>query len=416
MDVTNWREDAQPERSDDRPEAGDISGARDFRTTDEEFGSESEKTQVLRAVATQSAERTEVLEQAAPTEVLAPTWFDKDQPPRIPHQPETEFGADEAYEGYGSDDPYGRGGTYGLDQTTGLDQAHGPDRTTGPDQAHGLDQARDSEPNRALGHHEPYDLNEMTIQLDGVGRRLDGSFSGRTDGGADHPAVQEDSDGPVFVDESGRRNRHFRRLGTFIALACAVYALVIVVTMVSGNSSAPWIPMPEQHKKPSDTSESTPADGPAGSASPGASLSPGAGTPSPGGTMTAPDSGTGSSGSSSASDTGSGPNSSATEGSGTIGGSGGTNPTTGTGTGGTNPTTGTGGTKPTNDPRPTEPTTDPDPTVPTTDPVPTAPTTGTQASGPKDQTPVSEVPSSSEISDNPTDPSTLGSASTENIL
>ena len=64
-----------------------------------------------------------------------------------------------------------------------------------------------------IGHtHEP---NEVTVQLDGLGRQL-----------AELPAgtrlPPDGSDGPVFVDESGRRSKKFRRLGWVLAIACAV--------------------------------------------------------------------------------------------------------------------------------------------------------------------------------------------------
>ncbi|MFC9845546.1 hypothetical protein ACFWFF_08540 [Streptomyces sp. NPDC060223] len=83
----------------------------------------------------------------------------------------------------------------------------------------------------------------MTIQLDGTGRQLDDWLVKQTKGA---PAAQESSDGPVFVDESGRRSRRFRRLGMVVGVACAVYAVVILVTLLSGNSNAPWIPVPGQ--------------------------------------------------------------------------------------------------------------------------------------------------------------------------
>ncbi|MFI6357551.1 hypothetical protein ACIBJF_34085 [Streptomyces sp. NPDC050743] len=56
----------------------------------------------------------------------------------------------------------------------------------------------------------------------------------------------DDSDGPVFVDASGRRSRRFRRLGVAVGLACAAYPVVILVTLLSGNSSAPWLPVPDR--------------------------------------------------------------------------------------------------------------------------------------------------------------------------
>ncbi|MEV5955884.1 hypothetical protein AB0M11_19285 [Streptomyces sp. NPDC051987] len=52
---------------------------------------------------------------------------------------------------------------------------------------------------------------------------------------------------PVLVDESGRRSRRLRRLGMAVGLACAVYAVVIVVTLLSGSSDAPWLPVPGQN-------------------------------------------------------------------------------------------------------------------------------------------------------------------------
>ncbi|MFJ9154233.1 hypothetical protein ACIRP7_40720 [Streptomyces sp. NPDC102270] len=88
----------------------------------------------------------------------------------------------------------------------------------------------------AGGTHDPH---EVTVQLDAVSVNDDGRIEGRPggDGGS------EGSDGPVFVDESGRRSRRFRRIGIAVGLACAVYAVVIVVTLLSGNSNAPWLPM-----------------------------------------------------------------------------------------------------------------------------------------------------------------------------
>ncbi|MEU6992378.1 hypothetical protein ABZ953_17175 [Streptomyces sp. NPDC046465] len=74
------------------------------------------------------------------------------------------------------------------------------------------------------------------MQIDGLGRQL-----------ADLPAEpgQEGAaDGPVFVDATGRRGRRYRRFGVIVGIACAVYAAVIVGTLFSGNSSAPWLPMP----------------------------------------------------------------------------------------------------------------------------------------------------------------------------
>ncbi|MFE2379291.1 hypothetical protein [Streptomyces sp. NPDC059398] len=59
------------------------------------------------------------------------------------------------------------------------------------------------------------------------------------------------ADRPVFVDASGRRGRQYRRIGWLIALACASYAVLLVATVVGGDSTAPWllIPGPAHGKK-----------------------------------------------------------------------------------------------------------------------------------------------------------------------
>ncbi|MEU6589236.1 hypothetical protein ABZ923_08385 [Streptomyces sp. NPDC046881] len=90
------------------------------------------------------------------------------------------------------------------------------------------------------------------------------------------------SDGPVFVDESGRRSRRFRRLGQAVAVACAGYAAVIVATLLSGNSAAPWLPVPGQHAdRPASKVDTSPL--------PSASTTP---TPPGTGTVTGPAVGT----------------------------------------------------------------------------------------------------------------------------
>ncbi|MFJ9346966.1 hypothetical protein [Streptomyces sp. NPDC101237] len=69
----------------------------------------------------------------------------------------------------------------------------------------------------------------------------------------------EVSDAPVFVDASGRRSRRFRRIGTAVGLACGVYAVVIVVTLLSGSSDAPWLPVPGQnHDRPAGKVDDSP--------------------------------------------------------------------------------------------------------------------------------------------------------------
>ncbi|MFE2584671.1 hypothetical protein [Streptomyces sp. NPDC059378] len=96
----------------------------------------------------------------------------------------------------------------------------------------------------------------MTVQMDAV---QFGETVKRTakDGGG-----QEPSDAPVFVDESGRRSRTFRRIGIAVGIACAAYAAVIVVTLLSGNSSAPWLPVPvpgQDDDKPAGQVDTSPA-------------------------------------------------------------------------------------------------------------------------------------------------------------
>ncbi|WP_187286090.1 hypothetical protein [Streptomyces sp. ME109] len=98
-----------------------------------------------------------------------------------------------------------------------------------------------------------HDPHEVTVQLDGTGRRLEGGTAGRTGdapGASGGPVGADGSDAPVFVDASGRRSRRFRRLGILVGVACAVYAVVIVATLLSGNSEAPWLPVPGQEDDP----------------------------------------------------------------------------------------------------------------------------------------------------------------------
>ena len=82
------------------------------------------------------------------------------------------------------------------------------------------------------------DPDEVTVQLDGSAPQ--GEAGGKPGTGNDG------SDKPVFVDESGRRSRRYRRIGMAIGIACAVYAVVIVITLLSGSSDAPWLPVPGQ--------------------------------------------------------------------------------------------------------------------------------------------------------------------------
>ncbi|MFE6178568.1 hypothetical protein [Streptomyces sp. NPDC056464] len=236
-----------------------------------------------------------------------------------------------------------------------------------------------AQPGRSGATHDPH---EVTVQLDGVALQLDGMMRAAKDG----PRGGEGSDGPVFVDESGRRSRRFRRIGMAVGLACAVYAVVIVATLLSGNSDAPWLPVESPKEQPAgkvDTpplpAESAPQPTATGSVSPGASPTAGTGTTaSPDADATAPDA------SATAEDSGTSadPKPTATK------------------------TTRDPGTNPTADPDPTtEPTTDPDPdpsptdgggpTEEPTDPATTdEPATGTVANGPSDPTPIAQEPDS----------------------
>ncbi|MFJ5263510.1 hypothetical protein ACIQAC_23910 [Streptomyces sp. NPDC088387] len=87
-----------------------------------------------------------------------------------------------------------------------------------------------------------HDPHEVTVQLDAVQLGAAAAVRAVPRGG------HEGSDGPVFVDETGRRSRRFRRIGIAVAVACAVYAVVIVGTLMSGNSNAPWLPVPGQQE------------------------------------------------------------------------------------------------------------------------------------------------------------------------
>ncbi|MDF3297769.1 translation initiation factor IF-2 [Streptomyces tropicalis] len=131
------------------------------------------------------------------------------------------------------------------------------------------------------------DPNELTVRLDRAAEPGDPSAArdpgGRGGGG---------SDGPVFVDESGRRSRRFRRFGMGVGLTCAVYAVVIVVTLVSGNSNAPWLPVPGQaDDAPAGKVDTSPVPSdparPPGTGS--GAVAPGTVVTAPGGTRATPD-------------------------------------------------------------------------------------------------------------------------------
>ncbi|MFD0414857.1 translation initiation factor IF-2 [Streptomyces sp. NPDC127108] len=135
-----------------------------------------------------------------------------------------------------------------------------------------------------------HDPNEVTVQIDGVGRCLAGEYGGSAAGGTrvmqGFSDTRSVADTPVFVDETGRRSRRYRRIGAVVGLLCAGYAVVMAGTLVSGNSSAPWLPVPdpkdEQPASQVDTPElptesaagpTAPASGGAGPKSPSASAS-----------------------------------------------------------------------------------------------------------------------------------------------
>ncbi|MFF5722965.1 hypothetical protein [[Kitasatospora] papulosa] len=127
-----------------------------------------------------------------------------------------------------------------------------------------------------------HESSDVTVQLDGLGRQLSELPV--------EPAPPDPADGPVFVDESGRRSRTYRRVGWVLAAVSAVYAVTLVVAVLGGNSSAPWLPLSGQDKKHAEEVEVRPA--PSGgvvsgssAATPGASASASgsAAAPAPGG-------------------------------------------------------------------------------------------------------------------------------------
>lgn len=152
----------------------------------------------------------------------------------------------------------------------------------------------------AAGSDHTHDPHEVTVQLDAV--QLGDGIIRRAANGPGRHAAPDASDGPVFVDESGRRSRRFRRIGIALGGACAIYAVVIVSTLLSGNSNAPWLPVPGQEQgqpagqvettplpsqsaQPSASGSATPLDG--ASAGADATSSPGADASAPGTSATA---------------------------------------------------------------------------------------------------------------------------------
>ncbi|MFE7900602.1 hypothetical protein ACFU3E_24440 [Streptomyces sp. NPDC057424] len=223
---------------------------------------------------------------------------------------------------------------------------------------------------------QTHDPHEVTVQLDAV--QLGDGFLRQADEG---PGA-EAADRPVFVDESGRRSRRFRRIGMAIALACGVYAVVIVATLLSGNSNAPWLPVPTKEDNPPAgqvdspplPTESAPT-GDTGATAPGSAPATGEATaPAPGPSAAVPD---------------------ATAGPGRPGTSAEPSPTATR----TTPAPGPKATEPAPDEPadpPSTPVTDPTPTVEPT-PAPTETTGtggdgGTVAEGPAEPQPVAETP------------------------
>ncbi|MER5212925.1 hypothetical protein ABT063_20690 [Streptomyces sp. NPDC002838] len=151
-----------------------------------------------------------------------------------------------------------------------------------------------------------HDPDEVTVQLDDIGQQLEDPLVRQAEAagsGSGPGGGQDGSDGPVFVDESGRRSRRFRRIGMVVGLACAVYAVVIVATLLSGNSNAPWLPVPGQEEaQPAGKVETSPQPeesappsatggvppGPTPTAGEGTALIPDADATAPG-TTTSPD-------------------------------------------------------------------------------------------------------------------------------
>ncbi|MFD9442239.1 hypothetical protein ACFWBR_29185 [Streptomyces sp. NPDC060006] len=190
-------------------------------------------------------------------------WFRREAAASVPRQRDDEPDADRLDDGHRNDDVLSDG-TSGSTVEAPFDS----------DSDVGQDSWQESE------HPEhTHDPHEVTVQLDGVGRQLEDWLVQQAKG----PSTQESSDGPVFVDETGRRSRRYRRIGMAVGMACAVYAMVILATLLSGNSAAPWLPeLGKQDDSPAGKVDSPPLV--AESAEPS-----GAVTPSPGTTPSADD-------------------------------------------------------------------------------------------------------------------------------
>ncbi|MEU3932910.1 hypothetical protein AB0E85_12860 [Streptomyces sp. NPDC029044] len=339
--MTKWREDAQPEWPEAAVATGELpsdSGARDGRAT-QVFPDRDVRTTGHRL--------------PAGTEILR----------GIPRQSEGEADSLAPQPGTGTSVPQPGTGTSVRDPWQEQEEAGAEPPEDTPD-----------------ADGQTHDPHEVTVQLDAV-QLGDGFLRHVKEGG---PGAEAAADRPVFVDESGRRSRRYRRIGMAVALACGAYAVVIVATLLSGNSNAPWLPVPTkddnppagQVDTPSLPAESAPATGTGtGATAPGSTPATGQPTaPGPGLSAAVPDTtaGTGRSGTSAE------PTPSATR----------TAPATG------GKATAPAPTKPA-DP-PSTPATDPTPTVePTATPTETTGTGGdggTVAEGPAEPQPVAETP------------------------
>ncbi|MEU9440655.1 hypothetical protein AB0D42_06950 [Streptomyces sp. NPDC048304] len=127
--------------------------------------------------------------------------------------------------------------------------------------------------------HEPPDVTVRPAPVPSAG-------AAPAEPAAAPPPDADRDDRPVFVDASGRRGRRFRRLGMGVAVACAGYGAVIAATLLSGNSTAPWLPVPGQgddkpagqvHVSPRPSASSVPSlSGPGAVTGTGLPASPGA--------------------------------------------------------------------------------------------------------------------------------------------
>lgn len=158
-----------------------------------------------------------------------------------------------------------------LDRAFELDQPNDPAHTPEAESAHAPDHT-----------HDP---GEVTIQLDmSQARAANGSLRSAGGEGDSGPRITVK---PVFVDESGRRSRRLRRLGIGVGAVCALYAGVIAATLLSGNSDAPWLPVPGQQEdapasevQPSPTASRSGVTGSGADATAGPDATAGGGTSS----------------------------------------------------------------------------------------------------------------------------------------